>query len=44
MNKVCRNCAHYCVYCEICHVKLDYSKYNDTCDEFEPEEGDNKDE
>ena len=36
-TKLCRDCDHYCVYCQICHVDKDYHDFNDSCKEYEPE-------
>lgn len=38
MNKVCQNCQCYCVYCQVCHADFDIHEYNDTCENFTPEE------
>jgi len=36
--RLCRNCLHYCVYCQMCHEDKEVHKYNDSCSSYEPEE------
>lgn len=33
---LCRDCARYCVYCQMCHEDKEVHEMNDSCSSYEP--------
>ena len=38
MRQICRDCANYCIHCEVCRNDKEYHPMNDSCQDFIPEE------
>ena len=38
MRELCRDCIHFCIYCQMCHEDKEVHEFNDSCILFEPDE------